>query len=107
MNDTLCLTQDACSPGFSFLAATSQQGLSALHASGIIGLSPEPIGSSSISDLFLLKMKESGVIEQGVFSFTIRSGEEPSTMTLGGYDESLAVDWHPLVNDSEYWEVRL
>jgi hypothetical protein len=59
--DQVCITKEFCAPNFSFLIVNAQKNLYSLESSGIIGMSPNALEDRG--DLFLLKMKEAGVID--------------------------------------------
>ena len=61
-----------------------QQGLGVLSASGIVGLSPYNGGSKG--DLFIEKMKSSGVIERSIFALKLDVKNDQSSITFGGYN---------------------
>jgi len=82
--DTVCIRPGDCANDFSFLTVGMQTGLSSLYSSGIVGLSPN--SDDSVNDLFIIKMKESGVIEKAVFSLMIELDNNKSKMTFGGID---------------------
>lgn len=67
--DTICIKPGRCADNFSFITVGMQTGLDQLYTSGIVGLSPN--NEESTNDLFILKMKESGVIEKAIFSLMI------------------------------------
>jgi len=59
-HDKVCILPDHCADAFSFLTVGMQQGLSTLKTSGIVGMSPNHY--EKMGDLFIEKMRESGVI---------------------------------------------
>jgi len=59
--DQVCITKEFCAHNFSFLIVNAQKNLYSLESSGIIGMSPNALEDRG--DLFLLKMKEAGVID--------------------------------------------
>lgn len=67
------------------LYVTSQSGLGALMADGILGLSPTNQNDPDM-DLFIEKAYAQGAIPEKVFSMSIGPGEKPSIITFGGYD---------------------
>ena len=82
--DQVCLTQTACAQNFSFLTVGMQKGLSSLSSSGIIGLSSNDGGSRG--DLFIQKMKKSGVIKKALFALKLDVKNDNSSMTIGDYN---------------------
>lgn len=82
--DTVCIKPGKCASDFSFLTVGMQTGLSALATSGILGLSPND--DETLNDLFIVKMKKSGVIEKAIFSLMIELDDNKSKMTFGGID---------------------
>jgi hypothetical protein len=60
-----------------------QDGLSALMCSGIIGMSP--IANEKLGSLYIHKLKESGAIDEAVFSIYINLKDKTSKITFGGY----------------------
>ena len=83
-HDSVCLKPGSCASDFSFVTIGMQQGLDALASSGIVGLSPMSTGT--MGDLFILKMKKSGVIDKALFSIMIELVHDKSKMTFGGVD---------------------
>ena len=61
-----------------------QQGLDTLATSGIVGLSP--LSTGTMGDLFIIKMRDSGVINKALFSIMIELVNNKSKMTFGGVD---------------------
>jgi hypothetical protein len=61
-----------------------QTGLGSLATSGILGLSPND--AETVNDLFIVKMKEAGVIDKAIFSIMIELEANRSKMTFGGID---------------------
>ena len=59
------------------------------------------------SDLFIEKMKQTGAIDEAVFSLSIGMHEQQSKITFGGYDlEEFAtgdIIWHDIDSYSTYW----
>lgn len=92
-------------PNFNFLEVIEQKGLDAIKASGLVGLSPEKFDADA--DLFVLKMKEGGAIDEAVFSMSIASGEDTSKITFGGYDEANfatgKITWHYIDMYAYHW----
>ena len=88
VHDTWCIGNDkagaSCYKNMKFVNAKSTT-LSILKCSGLIGLSPMP-SSSGATDLFIDKMKEAGIIDKKIFSFSIGMGAYKNQMTFGGYD---------------------
>lgn len=80
-----------------------------IHASGLVGLSPRKFHPDA--DLFILKMKESGSIDEAVFSMSIAPGWQQSKMTFGGYDDgSFAtgpVEWLDIDPYGLHWQLNL
>jgi hypothetical protein len=75
-----------------------------LHTSGVVGMSSRHFDTDS--DLFIMKMKSEGVINQAVFSMLIGTGNKQSKMTLGGYREDFFIgdmSWHTIDTNSVYW----
>jgi hypothetical protein len=73
-----------CAEDFSFVTIGMQSGLSNLAVSGIVGLSPNV--KNNVGDLFIVKMRDSGVIDKAVFSIMIELKNDKSKMTIGGTD---------------------
>lgn len=86
LHDKICLTKDSndCAENFSFLNVMMQSGLDAMRASGIVGMSPNHFEKQG--DLFIEKMRDSGVIDQAVFSLYIDLQNDNSKISFGGYD---------------------
>ena len=89
-----------------------QSGLDTLATSGIVGLSP--LDKGSMGDLFLLKMRDSGVINRAIFSLMIELKNNQSKMTFGGVDmENLAslgssMTYHNTVtNLTKWWTLKM
>ena len=88
-----------------------QEGLDTLATSGIVGLSPN--GNESMGDLFIIKMRDSGVIKKAIFSLMIELINNNSKMTFGGIDlENMAalgsvIQYHPIVNNTIHWTLIL
>ena len=86
-----------------------QSGLYSLSSSGIVGMSPNHFEEES--DLFIEKMKQTGAIDQAVFSLSIGMNDVQSKITFGGYDlEKYAtgpIKWHNIHFFSAYWEVNM
>ena len=59
--DKVCLKPLFCDPNFSFYSIVYQSNLEVLAASGILGMSPKD--SEDRGELFISKMKKSGVID--------------------------------------------
>jgi len=51
--------------------------------SGIIGMSPN--GNEKIGSLYIQKLKESGAIDEALFSIYINLRDKTSKITFGGY----------------------
>lgn len=107
--DTVCLTHDRCVDGFSFVAVHSQDGLSSIRSSGLVGLSPYKFDPAS--DLFIAKMKEEGAIDTAMFSLSIGMDDRQSKITFGGYDTNQfatgPLTWHDISKSSIYWQLPL
>ena len=110
--DTVCIKAGKCADNFSFLTVGMQTGLGSLYTSGILGLSPN--SDETTNDLFILKMKESGVIEKAVFSLMIELTDDKSKMTFGGIDlANMAALGSKLVyhnidqSSKKWWTLRL
>lgn len=58
--DQVCLKPDVCVDNFSFLTVSHNRGLNDLMCSSLIGLSPNT--NLTTGDLFIMKMKNSGVL---------------------------------------------
>jgi hypothetical protein len=82
--------------------------LSGLKADGLIGLAPSEGGSQA--DMLIDEFKESGFIEDRVFSFQIGRYETDSKFTLGGYNVDKYADgeifWHNITHPS-YWGLNI
>ena len=59
--DTICIAQQFCDTNFSFYTIVYQNNLDSLKASGILGMSPKD--DDDRGDLFISKMKKSGIID--------------------------------------------
>lgn len=86
--DQVCVLPTKCANDFSFLTVGIVNDISGV--SGLIGLSPYQ--KEATADSFLVRMKDSGTIENKTFSFFVNlDGRAQSKMTFGGYDlESFA-----------------
>jgi hypothetical protein len=110
-HDTICVKEDKCASDFSLMVVAMQRNMKNIRASGIVGLSPKNVNSRS--DLFIQKLKQSGVIESAVFSMFIELQNETSKMTLGGYDienyaaRNASLEFHNISNSSFHWEIQL
>ena len=66
-----------------------------------------------MGDLFILKMKETGVIDHAIFSMYINLEDETSVMSLGGYDldrfalPGESISWHDCDPESYHWQLTL
>lgn len=107
--DQVCITEDYCSDDFTFMVVMRQKGLERLACSGIVGMSPNHFEEES--DLFIEKMKETGAIDEALFSLSIGMNDQQSKITFGGYDtDSFAtgpMTWHSIDRWSTYWEVTM
>jgi hypothetical protein len=97
-----------------FLTATQADDLQGLATSGIVGLSPSI--KDSTNDLFVIKLKDSGIIDRAVFSLMIDLTHDSSKMTFGGYDLQNMVslgsklNYHKIETDEEnnkWWTLKL
>lgn len=110
-HDQVCLTKDACASDFSFINVGMQQGLGVLSASGIVGLSPTNGGSKG--DLFIEKMKSSGVIERSLFALKLDVKNDESSMTIGGYNMTQFaqphsdMEFHNITKGTIHWALNL
>ena len=74
---------------------------------GLVGMSPKE--TDDFGNLFISKMKESGVIDKAIFSLYINLEEDASMMQLGGYDldtyalPGARVSWHDCHANSYHW----
>jgi len=109
--DTVCIKPGSCADDFSFVAVGSQDGLDALASSGILGLSPR--AEERANDLFIMKMKSSGVIDKAIFSLMIEFHDSKSKMTFGGIDlVNLAalgskLVYHEIDEEQKWWTLPL
>ena len=80
-----------------------------IKSSGLVGLSPNHFDKES--DLFIMKMKETGAIEAAIFSLSIGFGNIQSMITFGGYDYKRfatgPIRWHNANKSSRYWQLEL
>lgn len=58
--------------------------LKGLYADGILGMAPT--SQRGKADLVVQKLYEQGSIPENVFSFQVGALDEPSVVTIGGYD---------------------
>ena len=78
---------------------------------GLVGMSPKE--TDEFGNLFISKMKESGVIDHAIFSLYINLEEDTSVMSLGGYDldtyalPGAQVQWHNCAEESYHWQLNL
>jgi hypothetical protein len=84
VRDQVCVTEKDCFQNFSFMNADTQEDMDDEETSGLVGLSPYQARDGS--DLFVLKMKDSGAIDEAVFSLSIGMKDVQSKITFGGYD---------------------
>lgn len=88
-----------------------QTGMEWVKASGIVGLSPQD--ESSMADMFILRMRDTGVIEKAIFSFMIDVKNDRSKLLLGGYDlEAMAapgeqLTYHSIIDEATHWTLKL
>lgn len=80
-----------------------------IKSSGLVGMSPS---ESEIGDLFIHRLKKSGVISHAIFSLSILEGDLQSKLTLGGFDldvyaQSPIFKWHQIKEQSTFWELTL
>ncbi len=79
-----------------------------LYADGIMGMSPTC--QESGAELVIEEMYKQGVIDEQLFSIQVGDFQEPSFITIGGYDtERYAkedLQWHNLTNDL-YWTIEM
>ena len=63
------------------------------------------------SDLFIEKMKQTGAIDQSLFSLLIGMNEQQSKITFGGYDlkqfATGPITWHNINPKSTYWQLEM
>ena len=110
-HDQVCITPGNCSANFSFLTVGYQVNLDTLETSGIVGMSPK--SSGTLGDLFIIKMRDSGVIDKAVFSIMIELKNNKSMMTFGGVNlEEMStfgstLRYHPVSRDTSDWELTL
>jgi hypothetical protein len=84
LHDMVCISDTGCAQNFSFLNVMMQSGLDAMRASGIVGMSPNHFEKQG--DLFIEKMRDSGVIDEAIFSIYIDLKNDNSKISFGGYD---------------------
>ena len=79
-------------------------------SSGLVGLSPfKNEKHIMVGDLFINKMRDSGAIDNAIFSMMIELINNKSKMTFGGYDlENMAapgatIQYHNLVAPLYHW----
>ena len=79
-----------------------------LYADGIMGMSPTV--QESGAELVLEEMHRQGVIDNQLFSIQVGDYNEPSYITIGGYNVSRyakeELQWHNLTNDM-YWTIGM
>ena len=110
-HDTVCINRENCAQEFSFLNVGMQQGLYSLKASGIVGMSPTDANENG--DLFIVKMRDSGVIEKAEFSLFINLEENNSSIQFGGYDlnkyalPGSSMTFHEIEDNADHWQLTL
>jgi hypothetical protein len=78
-----------------------------LKADGIVGLAP----TSKRAQLFIESLVNDGAIENNIFAFSLGKNDEPSSITIGGYEPvgnvvpGTPIVWHKLV-DVDYWSLN-
>jgi hypothetical protein len=110
--DQVCITNGSCTGNYSFINVGYQKHLNTLETSGIVGMSPSH--NEKLCDLFIIKMRDSGVIQKAVFSIMIEMKNNRSMMTFGGVNlEEMSafgstLRYHPITskNNSD-WELTL
>ena len=107
--DQVCITPEFCDPEFTFMVIKQQWGLDRLACSGIVGMSPNHFEEDS--DLFIEKMKQTGAIDQSIFSLLIGMNNQQSKITFGGYDlkqfATGPITWHNINPKSTYWQLDM
>lgn len=88
-------------------------GLSTLHADGLVGLSPTKIGDNR-PDLFIEKAYDQGTIDEKIFSIKFGGDDASSMITFGGYDTSEFakedLSWYPnftYYSEHYFWAVYM
>jgi len=106
--DQLCLSKNqSCTKDFSFFLIGYQKDVSSLTV-GLVGLSPYWTKASR-QDNFILKLKQSGIIDQSVFSFRVDLDNNDTRMTFGGYDlqkyamKGFPLNWHSINQKAPSW----
>ena len=107
VHDKWCLSKDSsdatCYNNMKFVNAEKTT-LSILKCSGVIGLGPI---KAKTTDLFIDKIKEAGIIDKKIFSFSIGMGAYKNQMTFGGYDVSKfgqgPLQWHNIKTTGNFW----
>jgi len=77
-HDKVCITEEYCADDFGFMTVGQQNNLDTLMSDGLVGMSPKE--TDEYGDLFITKMKNSGVIDQAIFSMYINLLENTSMM---------------------------
>lgn len=110
-HDQVCINEDNCADDFGFMTVGQQVNLNTLMSDGLVGMSPKE--TDQYGDLFILKMKETGVIDHAIFSMYINLQEDSSVMSLGGYDletyalPGASISWHDCDPESYHWQLNL
>jgi hypothetical protein len=72
-----------------------------------VGLAP----TSKRAQLFVESLVSDGAIENNIFAFSLGKNDEPSSITIGGYEPAgnvipgTPIVWHKLV-DVDYWSLN-
>ena len=116
--DKVCLSRDdqACVDEFLFVEVHETVDLDGLRSNGVLGLSPSStdynmMSGSVMSNSYMQNLKQTGIIDEMVFSLYISIEDEQSAFTAGGYDidrfaPGETLTWNPLT-DTDYWRVDL
>lgn len=102
------MSQNACAQNVSILVINQAWDLEGLYADGIMGMSPS--NQEGGAELVIDELYNQGAIDEKIFSIQVGDFEEPSKITIGGYDtEKYAkenITWHSLANDL-YWTLNI
>lgn len=105
--DRVCLSPDkVCAKDHRIAAVVAETGLDTLVGDGILGLGPDTL--TDMPKLFIDSLKDSGVIDQRMFSFIIGLDHNlPSKFMVGGYDLNKyakgPIKWHDTLEPKKTW----
>jgi len=111
--DTVCIFKKdgLCAKSFKFLAV-SKMDPSMLDIDGGIGLAPDDLANGPS---FIATLQDQTIISEKKFGLIIgpkNQSDIKSTITIGGYDETMfkdeskVINWYPIVNQAR-WEIAL